>query len=135
MSEENIEIVRSLYRAMNGGDLAPVADSAAPNMEWIPDQRVGEGPIRGRENVLRFFTEQIDMLADLRVEPERFWETGNKVLVFVHTTGRGRASGAPFDIRIANLWTLDEGGVVVRGEGFADRSDALKAAGLSVELE
>jgi ketosteroid isomerase-like protein len=80
--------------------------------------------------VIRFFTEQDEMLAELRAEPERFWETGNKVLVFVHTTGRGRASDAPFDIRIAHLWTLEDG-VVVRGEGFGDRDEALEAVGLS----
>ena len=69
------------------------------------------------------------MLAELRAEPEHFWETGDKILVFVHLTGRGRASDAPFDIRIAHLWTLEDG-VVVRGEGFGDRAEALEAAGL-----
>jgi ketosteroid isomerase-like protein len=80
--------------------------------------------------VIWFFSEQDEVLAELRAEPERFWTTGNKVLVFLHVTGRGRASDAPFDIRIAHLWTLKDG-VLVRGEGFANRDEALEAAGLS----
>ena len=65
-----------------------------------------------------------------RLEPERFWDTGDKVLVFVRATGRGTASGAGFDIRIGHLWTLRDG-LVVRGEGHANRDEALEAAGLS----
>ena len=130
MSEENLEIVRRLYRAFDARDFDRIAELAHHDAEWIPDRRVMEGPVRGVENVIRFFTEQDEMLAELRVEPERFWGTGNKVLVFVHATGRGRASDAPFDIRIAHLWTFNNG-VLVRGEGFGDRAEALEAAGLS----
>jgi hypothetical protein len=63
------------------------------------------------------------------LEPERFLDTDDQVLVFVRTTGRGAASGAGFDIRIGHLWTLCDG-VVVRGEGHANRYEALEAAGL-----
>ncbi len=39
MSEENVEIVRRLYRAMNDRDLEAVAECAHPDVEWIPDSR------------------------------------------------------------------------------------------------
>lgn len=130
MSEQNVEVVRRLYRAMDARDLDAIAELAHRQTEWISDPRVGGDPIRGLENVTRFFVEQDEMLADLRAEPQRFRETRDKVLVFVHLTGRGRASGAPFAIQIAHLWTLEDG-IVVRGEGFCDRDEALEAAGLS----
>ena len=69
------------------------------------------------------------MFDQLRSEPERFWEADDKVLVFVRLRGTGAASGAGFDIRIGHLWTLRDG-VVVRGEGYGDREQALEAAGL-----
>ena len=69
------------------------------------------------------------MFDELRTEPERFWETDDKVLVFVRVKGSGAASGAGFDIRIGHLWTVRDG-VVVRGEGYGDRDQALEAAGL-----
>jgi ketosteroid isomerase-like protein len=130
MSEENVEIVRRLYRAMDARDVEAAAELVHPDAEWIPDSRVGEGPARGRENVIRFFTDRAEMFDELRVEIERFWETDDRVLVFVRVTGRGAASGAAFDIRIGHLWTVRDG-VVVRGEGYGDRDEALKAAGLS----
>jgi ketosteroid isomerase-like protein len=52
------------------------------------------------------------------------------VLVFVRVTGRGEASGASFDIHVGHVWTVRDG-VVVRGEGYGHREEALEAAGLS----
>jgi ketosteroid isomerase-like protein len=80
-------------------------------------------------NIVRFFMDQAETFEEFRVEPERFWDTDDRVLVFLRTTGRGAASGAGFDIRIGHLWTLREG-LVVRGEGHANRDEALEAAGL-----
>jgi uncharacterized protein len=129
MPQEDVEIIRRLYRAMDARDFAAVAELAHPDVEWIPDTRVGEEPARGLENVVRFFLDRAEMFDELHAEPERFWQTNDKVLVFIRVTGTGQTSGAPVDIHIAHLWTL-EGGVVVRGEGFGDRDKALEAAGL-----
>ncbi|MET0127097.1 MAG: nuclear transport factor 2 family protein [Solirubrobacterales bacterium] len=129
MSQENVEVVRRLYEAMLSQDLEAAAALTHPEAEWISDHRVGDAPVRGRENVIRFFTDRAEMFDDLRIEIERVSETGERVLVFLRLTGTGRASGAAFEIRIAHLWTL-RGGVVVRGEGYGDRGEALEVAGL-----
>jgi uncharacterized protein len=130
MSLENVEVVRSLYQAVEARDYATVAELAHQDLEWTPDRRVGEGPVRGRDNVIRWFIDRAEMFDGLRNEIEDIWENGDRVLVFVRVTGRGEASGAEFDIRIAHLWTVDEG-AVVRGEGYGDHREALEAAGLS----
>jgi ketosteroid isomerase-like protein len=130
VSQENIEIVRRIYEAMNAGDVAGATELVHPDAEWIPDSRVGEGPVRGRENVIRFFTDRAEVFDQLDAEAERFWDKDDKVLVFVRVTGRGQASGADFEIRIGHLWTVRDG-LVVRGEGYGDRSEALEAAGVS----
>ena len=70
------------------------------------------------------------MFGQLDAEAERFWDKDDKVLVFVRVTGRGQASGAEFEIRIGHLWTVRDG-LVVRGRGYGDRSEALEAAGVS----
>src|SRR5262245_43012774 len=130
MSRENVEIVRELYSAFNARDAEAMTELTAPDVEWTPDSRVGQRPIRGRENIIRFFMDQAEVFEEFRVQPERFWDLDDKVLVFLRTTGRGAASGAGFDIRIGNLWTLRDG-LVVGGEGYANRDEALKAAGLA----
>jgi ketosteroid isomerase-like protein len=129
MSQENVEIIRSSYEATNRRDWDAAFRDLSPDVEWIPDSRVGEGPVRGREKVIRFFTERAEMFDELRTEPERFWEKDDRVVVFLRVTGRGGASGAGFEIRVGHLWTVRQG-VVVRGEGYGDRSEALEAAGL-----
>ena len=48
----------------------------------------------------------------------------------LRVSGRGQASGAGFEIRVAHLWTLRDG-VAIRGEGFGNRAEALKAAGIA----
>src|SRR5918994_3567705 len=127
MSRENVEIVRRLYQAMDEREPGAFAELVHPDAEWIPDRRVGEGPIRGRENIIRFFTDRAEMFGEIRMEGERFWDKEDRVLVFLHVTGSGQASGAGFEIRIAHLWTVQDG-MVVRGEGYGDRSEALQAA-------
>lgn len=130
MSQKNAEVIRRLYQAMDTRDTEAVADLAHPDVEWIPDERVGEGPVRGLENVMRFFSDRAEMFEDLRTETERLWEADDQVLAFVRVTGLGTGSGAKFDIRIAHLWTLSDG-LVVRGEGYGDRDEALEAAGVT----
>ncbi len=129
MSQENVEVIRRLYRAMDARDTEAFAGLAHPALEWVPDERVGEGPVRGRDRVIRYFSDRAEMFDGLRTETERSWETGDQVLAFIRVTGLGTGSGAGFDIRIAHLWTLSDG-LIVRGEGFGDRHEALEAAGL-----
>ena len=91
MSQENVEVIRRLYQAMNVRDSEAFAELAHPALEWVPDQRLGEEPVRGREKVIRFFSDLAQMFEDLRTETERVWETGDQVLVFVRVQRvRGR---------------------------------------------
>jgi hypothetical protein len=60
--------------------VATIVKLTHPEMEWVPDSRFGEGPIRGRENVIRFFTDRAEMFAKLCTELERFWRKDDKVL-------------------------------------------------------
>jgi uncharacterized protein len=129
MSHLTLETVQRLYDSMNARDPARAIDLADSDVEWIPDSRVAEGAIRGRDNVVRFFMDRAEMFEQLRVEVERCWEKDDRVLAFLRVTGRGQASGAEFEIRIAHLWTLRDG-LLVRGEGYGDRREALKAAGI-----
>jgi uncharacterized protein len=130
MTGDNLAVVRRLYEAMDRRDASAVAEFAHPDAEWIPDHRVGESPVRGRDNVIRFFTDRAEMFGDISTELERLWEQDDTVLAFIHVKGEGRASGAPFDLRIAHLWTLRDGRII-RGQGFGNRYEALEAAGLS----
>jgi ketosteroid isomerase-like protein len=112
---------------MRARDLSAVIELTTPDIEWIPDRRVGEGPIRGREKVVEFFTDRASTFGKLDYELERSWDRDDRVLLFHRVSGSGAASGAGFEIRIAHLWTLRDG-MLARGEGFGDRAEALESA-------
>jgi ketosteroid isomerase-like protein len=74
--------------------------------------------------------DQTDVFDELNIEIERLWEIDDDVLCFVRVHGRSGGAGAPFDIRIAHLWTIRDG-LVLRAQAFGDRDEALAAAGLA----
>ena len=68
-------------------------------------------------------------------EPITDWIDAGKETVATHAhlplhwTGRAAASGAPVEMKMAQVWTV-EGGRIRRGEEYYDRAEALEAAGL-----
>lgn len=128
MSEANIEMVRRSYDAFNQGNVALALEPADPDFEWIPPDQDLSGPVRGREKVQQFIEEQLETY-EFEMHPEEFFEKEAQVLAFVHLRGRGNVSGAEFDIRIAQVWTV-RNGRLVRGQVYANRDEALEAVGL-----
>ena len=126
---ENADVIRRVYAVMGAGDVQRVADSVDTNAEWIPDRSVGEAPRRGRDSVLEFFRDRASMFGEFEAEVEQLFERDDHVLAFIRLAGSGAASGAPFEIRIAHLWTLRDDRII-RGEGYRDRGEALEAIGL-----
>jgi ketosteroid isomerase-like protein len=129
MSEENVKLLRSLYEAFNRGDFDAAVRAAHPDVELIPPG--GQSPVRGRA-ALRAWMEP-DAFEDQRFEPLDFTVNAGKVLVRHRMTGRGAGSGVEFDLTLFVVFTIDDGGLVTRLEGFLphEEAEALEAAGLS----
>jgi ketosteroid isomerase-like protein len=66
----------------------------------------------GHDGLRRLAREVRDVWSDFKVEPERFIEDGDRVLVIERRRGRGRESDLEVDTRSAALWTLRDGKVV-----------------------
>jgi ketosteroid isomerase-like protein len=62
-------------------------------------------------------------------EPEQFIDAGDKVVVFVRTCARGRASGADVELRVAHVLTFG-GGKCLGYVSYRDREEARRLAGL-----
>jgi ketosteroid isomerase-like protein len=90
-----------------------------------------DGPIlRGVEASVAYLR-SLPWGRSIRIEPERFFDVDDeRVLVFVHVTAEGEASGVPVGLRNAHEFTIRDG-VSVRWKVYADRGEALEAAGLS----
>ena len=131
MSQENVEIVRRYYRAINLGDMTAALAEVDPNVEWWvrwdqPDQSV----VRGHDAWRAQFDDIYATFADFRMDPMEFIAGGDFVVVSVLQVGRFQNSDALIEQREVHVWKLNEGRVVEVRE-FNEKADALEAVGLS----
>jgi ketosteroid isomerase-like protein len=94
-------------------------------MEYVnPPYAVEAGTKRGRRSLLGV----TEVYPDFRVEPERFVDAGDEVVVI--GTARGTAaSGVEAQWRQGYVWTVKDG-QAVRFRWFNDPDEALRAAGV-----
>jgi ketosteroid isomerase-like protein len=131
MSQENVEIVRSVY-ADPSGLTAGASGKVAPDAEFDLSGAYPDAPIlSGVEEFRRFRDGGPWSGSAIQFEPERFFDVDDeRVLVFVRVTATGRASGAPVEMRVAHAFTIRDD-LVVRFKVYASRAEALEAVGLS----
>jgi ketosteroid isomerase-like protein len=133
MSQENVEIVRILYEAVNRGDWSSASHLVHPDFEWTTSDRVpNAGTYRGLEEVRRFFEDQRRPFEEVVSEPERFVECDDRIVALALLRSKPRGSDAIIESRIGHLWTMRDG-KAVSCKAFAKRDEALEAVGLSEE--
>ena len=130
MSQANVEIVRAAIAAYSRTG-EPQEDLFDPEVEvWESPELPGELAGKGYANLVRVNENLLDSFEEWSIEPERFFDLGERVLVFVNFGVVGKGSGVPVDAPMAYLLALRDGKVIGWGL-FGDRSKALEAAGLS----
>lgn len=97
------------------------------DFEWVvPDHP--EGDVRhGADAVIRFFRDWTEQFDDLDVDWELIEVGPDRALAIFTTSGRGHASGAPVEMRFAQLWTWRDGRFV-RMVVYYDVDEALREA-------
>jgi ketosteroid isomerase-like protein len=130
VSEENVEIVRSVY-ADPRGLTAAASGKVAPDAEFDFTAAYPDRPVmRGVEELRRFRDSGPWGGSPIHFEPERFFDVdGERVLVFARVSATGQGSGAPVEIRVAHEFTIRDG-LVVRFKVYGSRDEALEALGL-----
>ncbi len=132
MSEQNLEIVRRLYDAMDRdafpGDVAELLD---PAIEYVnPPDAVEPGTRTGLPAFMGAVEKVFEGWESWRAQPEVLRAAGDQVAAVVRYRARGRGSGLEVDGRESALWTLRDG-KVVRYEWFHGPAEALEAVGLA----
>jgi ketosteroid isomerase-like protein len=132
MSQENVEVVRTMLGAFAEGGLDAMPELWDPDIEW----RAAEGAIddvgemHGPDAVRRYIQDWIDTFDDFSVGLEDLRDVGDdRVLGIQRLTGRAKLSGTETDLRYAVVYTLRDG-KVVRGREYLSVEDALEAVGL-----
>ncbi len=129
MSEENIEMVRAAIAAYNRGDRDAALKDAAPDSELDLSRALGpQHGIYGLKQIQRFWKEFDESWQSIQIEPHKFIEVGDHVVVpwTMRTVGR---DGIEVEARVTWMFTI-RGGAIKRISMYQEREEALEAAGL-----
>ena len=122
MSQENVELVRSIYRRWNSDE--STRDLIDPELEYVnPPYAVESGVRRGRDTLAAIR----EVYPDFHIETERFVDAGDEVAVIGLARGTS-ISGVDVTWRQGYVWTIREG-TAVRFRWFNDPDEALRAVG------
>jgi ketosteroid isomerase-like protein len=102
-----------------------------PEIEWVPVQggpdsyavSPGQRPVKAR------LMEMLEVMEEPQIEAEEIIDAGERVVIAVRLSGRGRASGIDLEASWFHVLTARDN-KAVRIEWYASRGDALEAAGL-----
>ena len=133
MSQENAEVIRAWYEAFNRRDFDQITTYAHTEFEIKPLPALiamtGD-QIKGYEEAKRFWSSFFEGFDEIQVEPRgEILQVGEMVVADLRWSGRGR-NGIEVEQFHTDLWFFRDGRIA-RVEGFATRTEALEAAGLS----
>jgi len=130
---ENLDLVRSILADWERGEFGRTAEWAHPEIEFV----VADGPEPGRWFGLAGAEEGgraiLSPFENARIEAEEYRDLdGERILVLVRNSGRGRTSGMDIErthVKAADLFHVRDG-KVTRLAAYWDRECALADLGL-----
>ncbi len=130
MTSENITLLKRGYEAFNRRDVDAMLEFLDPEVVTVdspeaPDRSVyrqHEGFLANIESVQQIFE-------GWHLEPLSFVENGEKLLVEVRQSARGKGSGLEVEDHLLHVWTIRDG-KALRLEAYRDADEARRAAGL-----
>jgi uncharacterized protein len=130
MSGENVEIVRRAIAAYNQRDFEAMRALNDPDvqLDWSASRGLEAGVYQGQEEVMRFYQNFLETFEEVKIEPDRFIESGDSVVVPNSAQVRGR-DGIETVARSALVFEF-RGGRLARVCLYQETHEALEAAGL-----
>jgi ketosteroid isomerase-like protein len=128
MSQENVELVRRGYEALNRGDLGLLLDQLDDDVVTYRGTPLGD-TFYGKEGYLTAAADWVEDFAEWSITPEDFIDAGDHVVVRVAQEARGDHSGVRVTAVYWFVHTVREGQIVRFGM-FVTKDEALEAAGL-----
>ena len=130
MSQETLELVRTVLGGWARGDFRAGSDVLAADFEWKqrPDA-VEPGSHRGA-SVGTALRQLFGVWENYRIEAEEYIDAGDGIVVVGRVRGTARGSGLELDQDVFQLWRARDC-KLISVEVFRDRAAALAAVGLS----
>lgn len=135
MASANVDLVQSIYAAWECGDFSS-AEWADPEIEFVSADGPTAGSRRGLAGMADANRSFLSTWEEFRIQAEEYRELdGDRVLVLIHRSGRGKTSGLELGqilTKGAQLFHVREG-KVTRFVNYYDRGKALADLGLTPE--
>jgi ketosteroid isomerase-like protein len=131
MSQENVETVQNAIAAYNRRDFETMRalNHADVQVDWSASRGLEAGVYQGQEAVMRFYQNFSETFEEVTIEPDRFIESGNSVVVPNSAQMRGR-DGIETAARSTLVFEV-RSGRLARVCLYQETHEALEAVGLS----
>jgi uncharacterized protein len=128
MSQQNVDLIRSIYDAFAAGDVPGVIALMNPGMVWNEAENfpyADGNPYRGPEAILGGVFARLGSEWDgFAAVPEEFLDAGDTVVVLGRYRGVFKATGRALDAQLAHVWRVAGG----KAAAFQQYTDTLQAA-------
>jgi hypothetical protein len=129
MSEDNIELLRRAYDALNRHDVDAMVALSDPEMEFRPLLLAieGAGPLRGHESLRCWWQDLLGLFPDWGIEINEVRQVGCLTLARVKSHGSSRDSDAVIN---QQFWQVTEwrDGKALWWHNFLTEAEAVEAA-------
>ena len=113
MSQENIKIVKDIYKSFEQRDIPAVLNLFDPSIEWIAAENspaaVGS-PYHGRDEVREgVFMRIAAGFEGFTIKVDELLDAGDKIVMLGYYLGTRKATGKYFKAQVAHIWTIADG--------------------------
>ena len=131
MSEENEQIIRRAFDALNRGDLGAAKRLADPECELrTRTTSLADRTYRGHAGVEQWFADVGESFEAVRQTPKRFIGVdAERTIVQLRFEARGKGSGAEINQMLTAMWRVRDG-KVTQIRNYATVDEALEATRL-----
>ncbi|MGH7898876.1 MAG: nuclear transport factor 2 family protein [Candidatus Binatia bacterium] len=133
MSRENVDLVKSIYDAVNRRNFDAVLERLDDRLEWIEPGPPGMPTmVFTKERVAtELFPVFTLFMPDIQMVMDGFFDAGDDVIATGRFVGHD-AQGAEHAIAVANFWRVGDGRVV-RMQSYVDTAAFLLATGWTLQ--
>ena len=130
MSQENVEIVRRVYEAVNRGDLDIANSYVHPEIEFHTyAQSPQAGVYRGKEAVLKYNMDLFEQFESIRFEVDELVDAGDRVVVVTTQHAVPKGGQQEMRVHVAEVWVVRDG-LLAERRSYLTMHEALEAVGL-----
>ena len=113
MSQENVELVRALYRDLSRSDLAAVEAKLGSGVEWDTEARGSDGAlVYGIEGVAKAIEEWLDAWEDASFEVREVRDAGDQIAAHLRQHATAKISGIAGDVDAFASFRVSAGKII-----------------------